>query len=57
MQDMKFLRSKVWPGGLSADDDINDNDNDDANDNTRWAIHNYIGSIAFMPNESKKGHN
>ena len=42
--------------------DANDNDADDANDadddsnnddDTQWTIHDYIGSLASMPNEPK----
>ena len=37
MQDMKFLRSNLCPGGLSKG-------NDDDNDVKRRTVHDYIGS-------------
>ena len=49
VQNMKFLWSNLWTGGLSTDD--NNDDNNDANDNTRWTIHDCIGSLAWLPNE------
>ena len=60
LQHMKFLWSKLWPGGLSTDDTIDDDnkdsDNDDDNkssnndDHTWWTIHDCIVSLAFMQN-------
>ena len=45
VQDIKFLWSNLWTGGMSTDD--NDDDaNNDTNDNTRRAIHDCIGSSA-----------
>ena len=46
VQDIKFLWSNLWTGGLSTDDD-DDNANDDANDDTWWTIHDCIGSSAI----------
>ena len=31
VQDMKFLRSNMWPGGLSTDDHADDNANNNTN--------------------------
>ena len=59
-QDMKFLWTMLSLGQLytdaNADDDNDDNtDNDDINDNdTWWTNHDCIGSLACMPNESKR---
>ena len=47
VQDMKFLWSNLWLGGLSTDD--NDDDADKA-------IHDYIGTSAFIPNEPTSWH-
>ena len=50
VQDIKFLWWNLWTGGLSTDDDANDNANDDdkdANDDTQWTIHDCIGSSAI----------
>ena len=46
---MKFAWSNLWPG-LSTDDD-----NDDAYDKDimHETIHDYIGSLEFLPNEPK----
>ena len=33
----KFLRSKLWPGGLPTDNAKN-NASDDNNDNARWTV-------------------
>ena len=48
VQDMKFLWSNLWLGGLSTDDtnDDNANNNDNTNDTTQLTIHDYIGSSA-----------
>ena len=40
--------------GLSTDHEINDNDVNDDND-TQQTIHDYTGSLAFMPNEPNIG--
>ena len=44
VQNMKFLQSSLWPGGLSTDDN-------NAENNRRRTIHDCVGSLAFMPNE------
>ena len=48
MQDMKFLWSNLWKGGLSTDDKADDNNDDE---NTQQVIHDCLVSLVFMPNE------
>ena len=49
VQDMKFPLSSPWSRSMATcSSDANDNDD------TLWTIHDYIGSLAFMPNEPIK---
>ena len=47
VQDIKFLWSNLWTGGLSTDDD----DNDNANDDTWSTIHDCIGSSVISKSD------
>ena len=52
LHDMKFLWSMLSLGQLYTDD-TNDDANDDDTNDTWWTNHDYIGSLACMPNEPK----
>ena len=43
---MKFLQSNLWPGGPQTTTQDDDN-------NTQLTIHEYMDSLAFMPNGPK----
>ena len=52
VQNIKSLWSNLWLGTLSTNNDKNVNNADD----DRWGtIRDYIGSLAFIPNEPKMG--
>ena len=48
---------QLYTDNDTNDDDENDDDTNNDDNDTQWTNHDYIGSLACMPNEPKTGSN